>query len=142
MRPLPSGSLACKMARMRKATVRVFACVLVLAGLSPAQSDPHKMTKADVDRLMTELSNWGRWGKDDQMGTLNLITQAKRKQALALVKEGYPISLSHDELTEKVPDNPNPFVHTMIMPRAGSTTGFVMDNYSVNYHGLAHTHLD
>lgn len=78
------------MARMRKAAVVVF----VLAGLSPAQSDPHKMTKADVDRLMTELSNWGRWGKEDQMGTLNLITPAKRKQALALVKEGYPISLA------------------------------------------------
>src|SRR3984885_14525338 len=93
------------------------ALVLILAVLCSAQSDPHKMTKADVDRLMKELSNWGRWGKDDQLGTLNLITPAKRKQALALVKEGYPISLSHDELTEKVADNPSPFVHTMIMPK-------------------------
>src|SRR5580692_12405005 len=76
------------------------------------------VTPAEYLRWHTELSNWGRWGKDDELGTLNLITQAKRKQALALVKEGYPISLSHDELTEKVPDNPNPFVHTMIMPRA------------------------
>src|SRR5580658_1362358 len=79
-----------KMACMRKVTV----IVLAVAALASAQSDPHKMTKADVDRLMTELSNWGRWGKDDQLGTLNLITPAKRKQALALVKEGYPISLS------------------------------------------------
>jgi hypothetical protein len=101
---------------MRKAVVIVF----VLAALSTAQSDPHKMTKADVDRLMTELSNWGRWGKDDQLGTLNLITPAKRKQALALVKEGYPISLSHDELTEKVSDNPTPFVHAMICPARAS----------------------
>ena len=30
---------------------------------------------------MTELSNWGRWGKEDQMGAVNLITPAKRKQA-------------------------------------------------------------
>jgi kynurenine formamidase len=110
--------------------------------LAAAQSDPHKMTKADVDRWMTELSNWGRWGKDDQLGTLNLITPAKRKSALALVKEGYPISLSHDELTEKSADNPNPFIHTMIMPPAGAASGYVMDNYSVSYHGLAHTHLD
>jgi kynurenine formamidase len=123
---------------MRKVTV----IVLAVAALASAQSDPHKMTKADVDRLMTELSNWGRWGKDDQLGTLNLITPAKRKQALALVKEGYPISLSHDELTEKVADNPNPFIHTMIMPQGGAATGYVMDNYSVSYHGLAHTHLD
>ncbi len=46
------------------------------------------MTKADVDRWMTELSNWGRWGKDDQLGTLNLITPAKRRGAAALVKDG------------------------------------------------------
>ena len=30
-------------------------------------------------KWMTELSNWGRWGKDDQIGTLNLITPDKRK---------------------------------------------------------------
>lgn len=100
------------------------------------------MTKTDVDRWMTELSNWGRWGKDDQLGTLNLITPAKRKQAVALVKEGYPISLAHDVLTEKSAENPNPLIHTMIMPRAGAMTGFVMDNYSINFHGLAHTHMD
>lgn len=123
---------------MRKAVLALFA----FAALAPAQSDSHKMTKADVDRLMSELSNWGRWGQDDQLGTLNLITPAKRKQALALVKEGYPVSLSHDELTEKVADNPNPFIHTMLLPKAGVTTGFVTDNYSVSYHGLAHTHLD
>jgi hypothetical protein len=45
---------------------------------------------------MTELSNWGRWGKDDQAGTVNLITPAKRKQAAALVKEGISISMSLD----------------------------------------------
>jgi kynurenine formamidase len=123
---------------MRKATFMMFA----LTAFLPAQTDPHAMTKADVDRQMTELSNWGRWGKDDQLGTLNLITPAKRKQAIALVKEGYPISLSHNELTEKVADNPSPFMHTMIMPKAGSTVGYVMDNYAVSYHGLAHTHLD
>ena len=41
---------------------------------------------------MTELSNWGRWGKEDQMGTVNLITPAKRKEAAALVKEGVPLA--------------------------------------------------
>src|SRR5262249_53251791 len=28
-------------------------------------------TAADVEALVTELSNWGRWGKDDQLGALN-----------------------------------------------------------------------
>src|ERR1700757_2520985 len=99
---------------MGKATI----ALLLFTALAVAQSDrqepsaladAHKMTKADIDRLMTELSNWGRWGKDDQLGTLNLITPTKRKQAAALVKEGYSVSLSHDELTEKFADNPSPF---------------------------------
>ena len=37
-------------------------------------------TKDQVNRWMTELSNWGRWGKDDQRGAVNLITPAKRQQ--------------------------------------------------------------
>jgi kynurenine formamidase len=118
---------------LRKAALSVF-CV---AALLSAQSD-HKATKADVDRWMTELSNWGRWGKDDQRGALNLITPEKRKQAIALVKEGYPVSLAHNVLTEKAVDNANPFVHTML-PGGGV---FRMDSYSVSYHGLAHTHFD
>ena len=43
---------------------------------------------------MTELSNWGRWGKDDQLGTMNLITPEKRRQAYRLVKEGVTVSLA------------------------------------------------
>src|SRR5262249_40145076 len=112
-------------------------CFFLLVPFAFAQSD-HTATKADVDRWMKELSNWGRWGKDDQLGTLNLITAAKRKQAAALVKEGYSVSLAHDVLKEKAEDNTSPFVHTML-PRAGQ---FWLDSYQVSYHGYAHTHMD
>ena len=78
-----------------------------------AAADPHHTTKADIDRLMTELSNWGRWGKADEVGTVNLITPAKRIEAAALVKDGMALSLSHDALTEKAADNPEPFGHKM-----------------------------
>ena len=113
-----------------------------LAAQEATRSD-HKMTKADVDKWMTDLSNWGRWGKDDQLGTLNLITPAKRKEAASMVKEGYPISLAHDLLKEKAPDNGNPFVDT-VQPRPANFngTGFGGDTYSVSYHGYAHTHMD
>ena len=47
------------------------------------------------------LSNWGRWGKDDELGTLNLITPAKRKAAAALVREGVTVSLASIAQTEK-----------------------------------------
>ena len=42
----------------------------------------------DFHRAMKELSNWGRWGADDELGAANLITPAKRKQALALATQG------------------------------------------------------
>src|SRR5579871_5780568 len=103
----------------------------------------HKMTKEDVDRWMTELSNWGRWGKDDELGTLNLITPAKRKEAAGLVKEGYPVSLAHDILKDKADDNFNPFNQTVQpRPKNFNGTGFGGDTYSVSYHGFAHTHMD
>jgi len=42
---------------------------------------PRTLTKAEIDRWMTELSNWGRWGKDDQAGTINLITPQRKASA-------------------------------------------------------------
>jgi kynurenine formamidase len=97
------------------------------------------MTRADVDRLMTELSNWRRWGADDERGTVNLITPATRRAAAALVTEGFSVSLARDTDTEPGPDNPSPFEHTMSEPVAGA---FHMDSYSVFFHGFAHTHMD
>src|SRR6266851_1806041 len=46
------------------------------------------VTERDVIKMISSLSNWGRWGADDQLGTINLITPAKRKRATALVQEG------------------------------------------------------
>lgn len=39
------------------------------------------------------LSNWGRWGADDQRGTLNLITPEKMVEAARLVTAGKAFSL-------------------------------------------------
>ena len=38
--------------------------------------------------------NWGRWGPDDRLGTVNFIDEAKRRQAARLVRRGVSISLS------------------------------------------------
>jgi kynurenine formamidase len=40
------------------------------------------------------LKNWGRWGQDDQQGTLNLITPEEIKVAAQLVRTGKVYSLS------------------------------------------------
>ncbi|MFQ6029972.1 MAG: cyclase family protein [Dehalococcoidia bacterium] len=53
---------------------------------------------------MTTLSNWGRWGSDDQKGCLNLITPEKRKQAASLVQDGVPVTCARPIVTDITPD--------------------------------------
>jgi len=57
---------------------------------------PNRVGEEQLDKWMQELSNWGRWGKDDVLGAANTITPEKRRQAAALVKTGETVSLSHD----------------------------------------------
>lgn len=116
--------------------------VLCLRVVCIAADAPHQITRTDIDRWMTELSNWGRWGKSDQSGTVNLITPAKRRDAAALVKDGVAISLAHDALTAKALDNDAPFVHKMLYTGAHPNGDWFMDEYTVAFHGLAHTHMD
>ena len=45
-------------------------------------------TQDEVNEQLWGRSNWGRWGDDDERGTVNLITPAKRARAAALVRTG------------------------------------------------------
>jgi len=49
-------------------------------------------SEEQVIEWITSLSNWGRWGGEDQVGCLNLITPEKRKQAAALIHDGTTVS--------------------------------------------------
>ena len=118
--------------------IAVVALVVILHATVNAQSD-RAMTEADVERLVGELSNWGRWGTDDQLGALNLITEAKRREAAKLVKVGVSVSLARNVETDEASDNPDPFEHTML-PVVNNQ--WAADKFTVNYHGYAHTHMD
>ncbi len=61
---------------------------------------------AEFDALFKQVSNWGRWGTEDQLGSATLVTEAKQKQAPGLVRSGISVSLAHNVLTEKAVDNP------------------------------------
>src|SRR5262245_47136899 len=63
----------------------------------------------EFDALFQQVKNWGRWGADDQLGSVNLVTAATRKRAVALAKDGLTVSLAHNPLTEKADDNASPF---------------------------------
>ena len=102
--------------------------------------------RADIERLLEELSNWGRWGPDDQLGAANLITPEKRLEALALATEGITVSLAHRVLKGEAEDVPRPFGHRMLnVPDTTGEPAFsggVSDAYEVSYHGYSHSHID
>ncbi|MDP6444708.1 MAG: cyclase family protein [Pirellulaceae bacterium] len=112
----------------------------ILGGVAYGQRP--QITADDVEKMAREVSNWGRWGKDDQLGAINLITPAKRREAATLVKSGISVSLAHDVEKKETADNPDPFKHEMLLVGRGTQGQWSVDNYSVSYHGFAHTHLD
>jgi kynurenine formamidase len=61
-------------------------------------------SEEQVVEWITSLSNWGRWGEEDQAGCLNLITPEKRQQAAALIHEGTTVSCARPITTEITPD--------------------------------------
>ena len=116
--------------------------VLLLHGPAAwAVGDPAPMSRAEFDQMMQDISNWGRWGKEDELGTLNLITPAVRKAAANLVQEGVTVSMSLDLNKVADPLNANPFNHELARAEF-SGHQVAGDKYSVEYHGFAHSHMD
>ncbi|MGH6991874.1 MAG: cyclase family protein [Caulobacteraceae bacterium] len=105
-------------------------------------------TSAQMEALFARVCNWGRWGEEDERGTLNHLTSTEAKAAAALVSEGATVSLSRDFPTQPAPDNPWPAQHHMVIagddcciPAAAgleASTDFI----GIAFHGMAASHLD
>ena len=93
-------------------------------------------SEADVAKYFDRLSNWGRWGKDDQKGTINLITPKKREQAVALARTGRTVSLARDLTAIPALD------YHMLLPLVRGDSRDAMDYFGLIFHGLAVTHVD
>jgi hypothetical protein len=112
----------------------------------PATQAPDKLVTLDtLKEWEQELSNWGRWGPDDQRGTLNLITAEKTKAAAALVSEGITVTLQHFVTAEKAIDanSFSDYSHKMtsIDPATGLPT-FALDEIAYSLHDGMLSHLD
>ncbi len=108
-------------------------------------------TEAEVLGYFEKLSNWGRWGPDDELGTPNLITPAKTKRALATVEEGVSVSLARDIAWDGAVDVPSPPVHYMLESGEGWASGekvssranaAAIDYIGMVFHGVSVTHVD
>ena len=110
----------------------------------PPAEPQSEATNAKFVALMSELSNWNRWGPDDQTGTVNLITPAIRKAAAALVREGVSFSMQRDIELKKAADNLEPMTLNVVHPGKGQTSrnGYTADTLLVVYHNYVQTHMN
>ena len=105
-------------------------------------------TRADVDAMAQELSNWGRWGDEDERGALNFITPEVSAAAAALVTEGVTVSCALELAKTPAADNPTPVMHFMTGAGDVSDQGRLRgleatgDGFMISPHGMANTHID
>ena len=98
--------------------------------------------------VQNDLNNWGRWGADDQKGTLNPLSAAKTLEALALVSEGTTVSCARPVEFKAAVDVPRPPQHFMVS--AGDTyrkgesheRQGAMEYFGMIFHGHTVTHID
>lgn len=89
--------------------------------------------------LFAACSNAGRWGPDDELGTLNLITRDKRRRAAQLVVEGLSVSMAADLSVHHTPMSNSLQTHTAFTDPAAPIA--VADEITLQVHGWS-THLD
>jgi kynurenine formamidase len=93
----------------------------------------------ELSVLIASCSNTGRWGEDDELGTLNLITSDVRRRAVGLVREGVTISIGSNLSPKSTPYSNSLEKHQAYSDPA--TPMAVADSMNLRIHGWS-THLD
>lgn len=102
-------------------------------------------TEDDVLAYFDTLSNWGRWGSDDDRGTLNFITADTIRQAIGLVKIGRHISCGRAISPRSTAADSHPALHFMMSTgESAPAKGFggSTDWFGMAFHGHSITHVD
>jgi len=108
-------------------------------------------TEAEVKGYLRSLSNWGRWGADDELGTVNLITPAKRVAAAALVTDGVSVSCARPIVTDITADTTVQPMRFMVDSGEGRDTASperrlerrgAAEFIGMVFHGYTITHVD
>ena len=104
------------------------------------------ITAAEFRALFDAVSNWGRWGTDDERGALNYLTPERILAAVRLVRTGETLSLGLPLNTQLGIDNPVPADHHMTMlgdeDIGSGTLRFAKDYIGADYHNASHSHID
>ena len=116
-------------------------------------------TQDEILSYFDSLSNWGRWGEDDTLATLNYITPEKRKQAATLIQDGDSVSCSRliprlDPMHSLGGGNPLSYMvqsgeryalgdnpESPLFPGA-KMLEWAAESLSFVFHGMVFTHID
>ena len=108
-------------------------------------------SETEVVGYLKTLSNWGRWGSDDELGTLNLITPAKRVAAARLARDGVPVTCARPIVTDISPDTTFQVLRFMVDSGEGRDTApperllqrrGASEFIGMVFHGFTVTHVD
>ncbi|UFN47741.1 cyclase family protein [Roseomonas sp. OT10] len=94
-----------------------------------------------LEQALPALSNWGRWGKEDQLGTLNFLSAEKRLAAAALIRTGRVVPLGR-EFSPTTPELRNFSYRMQRYEDALPEESGSLDTVGMTCHGFAITHVD
>lgn len=110
------------------------------------KTTPTHVSRAEFEELFQTVCNWGRWGDDDEKGTLNYIKPEHIRRAAGLVRSGRSVSMAIPINKVGGPDNPNPPSHYMVrgldIHSEWGEPEFCTDYLGSEVHGDCHTHVD
>ncbi|HYD08505.1 MAG TPA: cyclase family protein [Acidimicrobiales bacterium] len=98
-----------------------------------------------IREFIATKSNWGRWGANDDLGTLNLIDEDACRRGARAVTRGQRLSCARTLSPRYSDDNPNPVLHHMTHSGEGCPSegmSSAADWFGVAFHGYAVTHID
>ncbi|MEU7631222.1 cyclase family protein [Nocardia sp. NPDC049220] len=115
-------------------------------------TEHQQMAPGDVHAHAVSLGvrpNWGRWGAEDERGTLNLVTADNVLRATAAVRTGTVVSLGRPLDPTDPPYYPqgldSAVRHEMVTAwgsNAGGDVQAASDQVHIQCHGLDNTHMD
>jgi len=114
--------------------------------MATSSGSGQRVSLEEFERIFESVKNWGRWGPDDQLGTLNLITPARVRAAAGLVRSGRRVSLQIPINKVAGPDNPDPAIHFVSQGHdidiGSGGLRFGLDFLGMACHGDCHSHVD
>lgn len=88
------------------------------------------------------LRRWGRWGADDEVGAVNMVSPSTVVDAARTIQLGEVVSLAREFPTQAQSNNLHPAQHYLRTASHDDDQGSASDYIGINFHGTATTHVD